>query len=384
LTGQPLLIKTRVAANNNRQLSVPLTAHKLFMGNSPVKPVDLHFGIEAEGASLGDDLVTISEEDVILINMGIRGAAFESFWGCLDHYAVPIDSTIKVVKLPAGLSDFSGLNLADGRLRIDFINSVEMPIHIEGNLHGVSEHGKSTDVRLAADIKEGSANQPSLSSVELRTPENSEILGLLNLPPKTIQFTGSALIGDGLKAGLLTTASFMKAHYFLETPAIMTWNESVLTPDSINILVHPLNAPSTLSNEDVVHLNAKDTNQLRSFSIIAEIENHLPLNADIEFQLIDAAASDSTKIINLTPIQVPSAPTDKWGRTIAAQKISSTVSFNSDGLAKFQNTGDEARSLSLVTRLRIHSTNDNKVKIFDTDFISLKAAVEARVEVGND
>lgn len=380
--GEPLVINARVAANNPRRVSVDLAAHKLYLGRLPVKPIDLHFDIVAVGASQQDQVVTISEEDILHLNVRIKDVVFESMWGSFDHFQVRVDSTSQVVAMPAELKNFSGINLADGRMQLDFYNTMETPITIDGLLYGIGETGRSVKVPIVVKVVEGSANKPQLTSLSLGMPERPEILDLMNLPPQLISFSGTAFIGDGLKAGLLTSSSYLKTHYLLETPAILSWNESVLTQDSIRLIIHPLDAPKKVEEKGVIHLRAEETNQLRSFAIVSEIENHLPVSAKVEFQLIDNTADAESRIIAVKAINMPAAPIDRYGRTSAALKNSSTLEFGQECLEKFHNTGKTSRSLAIITKLLINGTQEQRVKVFNGDYLSINAAVEAHVEVG--
>ena len=380
-TGKPLIIETQVAANNPRRVSKSLSQHKLYLGSKPIKPVELHFAVEAVGAGQRDELVTISDEDILDLKVSIRNAVFATMSGAFDRYRVEIDSTTQMVSMPTEIKNFSGINLSDGRMQLDFYNTMETLIALDGSLRGVSEAGRAVRVPIRINIAEGSANQPRLTSLLLGMPTYPEVVDLMNLPPKLISFSGSAFIGDG-KPGLLSSSSYLKTHYMLETPAILSWQESVLAEDSIRLVIEPLNAPKKAEEDGIIRLRAEDTNQLRSFAIVSEIENHLPVSAKIEFQLIDQSADTFPHVFAVQSIDLPAAPMDDYGRITAAHKNASKIAFDGDCLAKFHNSGKSPRSLAITTMMLIHGTQEKGVKVFNGDYLSINAAVELVVDVG--
>ncbi|RPI02640.1 MAG: hypothetical protein EHM72_03715, partial [Calditrichaeota bacterium] len=341
----PLTVNTRVAANSSRQVVVPLASHKMALDPSPGIQ-SLSLSITANGASRRDEMITINETDAIRMKMEIRDASLTYFRGSLDHYTVAFGPYHRTISLPQ-VDRFAGLNLSDGRLRLDLISSIDMPIWLDGFLHAENGQGRAVDVHMETQIETGSENQPVTSSFILQTPENPAILDLMNLPPKSIRIYGEAQVGDGIHSGIILPSSSLKTHYVLETPANLAWEESLLESDTLLIKIYPEDT-SYSKNDEYAQLSANDTNHLLSFSLNTEIENHLPVGAVIEFCIVDAAAPESERLSLLAPIDILPALTDSRGRTKTPQKIVSRINFSEEQMAKLKNHGDQVRSISFI------------------------------------
>lgn len=376
---RPLTILTRVAANRERTILRSLAGYKLVLGSAPVKPPVVHIQIEAEGRTQGDELVTVSETDAILMEFHLDELSFQSLRGCLDRYRAAIEPAEAPVRLPEQLRDFAGLNLNDGRIRLDFTNSIQMPIRLEGEVTGKTENGRQATVPLVYEIPKGSANEPQSVTCVIDAGENPAVLTLLNLLPRSVCFGGTAVIGDGRASGVLNADSYLKARYILETPADLAWQKTTLAEDSLEIVVHPQGDKLPPARSGTLHLDAEKTNPLQSMTLIAEVENHLPVSGSVTFSCVDACEE-----IPLEAVIIPSAQTNNQGRAVAVGKKRVQIALPDEIVKKFHNEGNTIRSFKMRSKMIVDGTGGRRVKMFQGDYLAVQAAIEARVRVGGN
>ena len=322
----------------------------------------------------------MSERDSIKIKFSMTNAVIDRFQGSLDHYAISIAPINQSVKMPENLSRFQGLNLADAHLVIDFYNAIEMPIQIRGKFSGANKTGASATLEIESAIAPCTLAGETLTSMPFDSPDNKQLMSIVNLMPDNIQFSGSAFVGDGFADGEITPDSYIRGSFLLETPAVLSWKESSLQPDTTYLQINPEGSKNSDMREGVEHLDAKQTNVLREFVITAEIENHLPVGATIEYRLADVLSQAEDADLVLAPVEINAASIDLSGRTAESFTRNAKITLGGDDIAIFHNDSDSPRLLSLVSRIRLHGTDGEQVKVYDSDFIAIRSM--AKVVVG--
>ena len=380
LTNRPLELQFNAPRRSWAKKSIDLRDYKIDFGELSGSPQMMQFSFEASGESGDDEIVTVSEQDSISLNFHIQNAVIDRFRGCLDHYAISVAPIEHAVHLPKDLGRFSGLNMADARLDIQFYNAINMPIEMRGKFVGVGKDGASATLEIDSEIQPGRDEEEVLTSLPFESPDNKQILNIVNLMPQQIQFSGSAFIGDGLTEGLITSNSYVRAHYLLETPASLSWKESALLPDTTFLQINPAGIKEADLVKGAVHLDAEKTNVLHAFVISSEIENHLPVGATIEFRLADVLSQTEEADLVLSPIEIQAASIDVSGRTEESNKKIAEIKLEGDDAAIFHNNSDEAKLLRLVSKINLHGTNGEKVKVYESDFITINSM--AKILVG--
>jgi len=381
LTNEPLELLINAALRKRSKKSINLRDYKIDFGQELERPQWLVFTFEAGGESDNDEIVTMSENDRIQVDCHIQDAVFDNFYGSLDHYAVSIAPVNHKVNMPENLNQFKGLNLADAKLLLNFYNAMAMPIQMRGKFVGISGDGQTATLELDSIIDPGTDSGETLTSISFESLENKQVLNLVNLIPQQIQFTGSAFIGDGITMGAISGDSYIRGEYVLETPVKLAWNESALEPDTTFLQIDPVGSKESDLRPGAVHLNAKQMNVLREFVITAEIENHLPVGATIEYRLQDMLAQTEEADLILSPVEINSASIDLSGRTEESFKRTAKITIGNDDIVIFHNDFDSPRLLSLVSRIRLHGTKGEQVKVYESDYMKITSMAKLVVGV---
>ena len=223
-----------------------------------------------------------------------------------------------------------------------------------------------------------------LTSLQFESHENKQIFSIVNLMPQQIQFSGSAFISDGVTDGLITSNSYIRAHYLLETPARLSWKESALVPDTTFLQINPEGVKEMDLVKGAVHLDAKKTNVLHQFIISSEIENHLPVGASIEFRLADVMSQAEEADLVLSPIEIQAASINVSGRTEESNQRTAEIKLDGDDVSIFHNDSDEPKLLRLVSKINLHGTGGEKVKVYESDFITINSVAKIVVGINMD
>ncbi len=385
LTHRPLELHINAGKHSVGKTSIDLRDYKIDFGERFGSSQVLQFSFEASGESGDDEIVTLSETDSIKVHLGMVNTVLDRFRGALDHYAIDIAPIVQKVNMPDNMDRFNGLNMGDARLAIDFYNAISMPIQVHGKFVGVGKNGASATLEIDSAIQPGAEDEEVMTSVLFESPENKQILSIVNLMPQQIQFAGSVIVGDGVTEGLITSNSYMRAHYLLETPAVLSWNESALLPDTTFLQINPEGVANTKPLEKgVVQLDAKKTNVLHSFIIESEIENHLPAGATIEFRLSNVNSQAEEAYLALSPIEVQAAAVNIEGQTSESRLMKAEITMDGDDIKILHNNSDRPKLLALVTRVRLHGTGGEKVKVYESDYIVIQSVMKIVVGVNMD
>jgi hypothetical protein len=380
MTNGPLEVTVDAKMRVESRAIIDLAEYKIDFGEMFPGVQQLEFSFEASGESGDDEIVTISEYDSIKVKVSMKEAVLDKFRGSLDHYAISITPIDQAVKMPDDLDRFNGLNMADAHLCIDFYNAIEMPIQMRGKFSGIGSDGASATLDIDSEINPCGTDGEVLTSMPFESPGNKQILSIINLLPEKIQFSGSAFIGDGVSEGLITSESYIRGHYLLETPAKLSWRESLLVPDTTFLQINPDGSKEADLIKGALHLDAKTTNALREFVILADIENHLPVGATIEYRLADALSQAEEADLVLSPVEINAASIDVSGRTEESFKRNAKIALGGDDIAIFHNDSETPKLLSLVSKIRLHGTDGEQVKVYESDFIKIKSM--AKIVVG--
>lgn len=380
----PLTISTVVKALSPAHLAIDLKDYRIAFDGALQIPQGLTFIVTAENAEKNEQ-ISIRDKDTATFNFAMRDVVIDEFNGRLNAFAVALTPVQRKVDLPEHLDQFKGLYLEDARLYLDFYNTLEMPIQLDGVLSGRSHDGKEAALSVQAAISSGSIGHEQKTRVSYESNENSDVLRLVRLLPETLNFSGTAHVGDGQVEGSITPQCYLRAHYLIETPAYLAWNETTFVPDTSYFQVNPVNYHGGTLRENSIQLSAYDVSQLESFCLVTKIENHLPVSGTIQLQLKEAK-QHSTEVFELwlSPVEVKSATMDVNGHIRESWKQTSKIMLNKADLDIFINDGDTPKLLMLITTMTWHGTEGQKVKVFDTDYLLLQSAAELVIAINKN
>jgi hypothetical protein len=383
ITGAPLSFGLIAKKNQITGTKLPITDYEIEYKGELKKPQCVELQVHAYGEDNGTQ-ISVKRNDTIEFTFAMRHVVINEFTGRLDQFMVGIQPREHQVSIPGNVSDISGLYLDDPKLLIDFYNTLELPLRLEGEMLGRAADGKEQRLIINTDIDAGSLEQETKSSVNFDDSQQKEVKLFASLMPETIVFAGSTFVGHGIAEGMICSESYIRAHYAVETPACFSWNETEFTPDTTFFQINPQGYKGPKLHPEAEMLNAVDMEMLEAFEVDGDIKNHLPISGSLEFFFVTLLPDGTEQELSLHPVKISSAQMDGAGLVTHTWEGKLQVPLGVAGIDILQNQDDEPKLVLLITKMTLHSSGGSKIKVYESDFISLKAAAKLAVGINKE
>lgn len=383
ITGLPLTIEAFVQANSSKSKSLSITDYTIEYAGELEKPQCVDLYVHAKGDE-NSGQISVNSSDNVSFTFAMRDVVIDEFTGLLDQFMVGIKPIEQKVDMPSSISQISGLYLDDPRLSIDFFNTLEMPIHLEGALKGTASDGKQQTLDIKTDIDRGTLEAETKSSVEFDDSQAKQVKLFASLMPETIAFSGSTFVGKGLAEGSILSESYIRARYELETPACFSWNATEFTPDTTYFQINPKGYNGGKLRDDAKMLDADDMEMLEDFHVNGTIDNHLPISGSVEFYLVTQLPDGTEEVQTLNPVKIQSAQTDEAGLVSDSWQGKLNVELGVGKVHVLQNAEDQPKLVALVTTMMLDGSGGGKVKVYETDYLNVKVVAELLVGINKE
>ena len=331
-----------------------------------------------------DGPVKVQAGNGFQIDFSMKNIVLDYVEGWLSEHQVNLNTTESTINLPEKFGGLEGIHVGDGRLMITIYNTMGIPIRFEGSITGTSESGKTATFSLNESIHPGQSGKEVATVIPPFTPENSNILAFINLPPKRVLADGKAWVGDGATTGRVSRDDYLRAKYVLESAFKASWEERTINADTTKLSVLPPGYGDN-STDNTTTLNSDVTKDLQKLELHAQIENHLPIGVGIRFRFAtDLKNLDKNPDLVLGPIDLPPASVDANGTVTQAVSKESVLSIGGNDVRLFQNTSDTPKPLFIATEVLIYSTNGKEVQVFATDYVRVQAFTKIVNRIGNE
>ncbi|NIA30409.1 MAG: hypothetical protein GWP06_10930 [Actinobacteria bacterium] len=331
-----------------------------------------------------DGPVKVQAGNGFKIDFSMKNIVLDYIEGWLAEHQVDLTTTESTINLPEKFGGLEGIKIGDGRLMITIFNTMGLPIRFEGSIEGTSESGKTATFLLNESINPGQNGKEVATIIPPFTPENSNILQFINLPPKRVLADGKAWVGDGTTIGRVSRDDYVRAKYVLESAFKASWESRTINADTTELSVLPPDFTG-VKDDNITTLNSDVTKDLQKLELHAQIENHLPIGVGIRFHFAtDLKNLDKNPDLVLGPIDLPPAPADANGVVTQAVSKESVLSIGENDVRLFQNTSDVPKPLFIATEVLIYSTNGKEVQVFATDYVKVRAFTRIVNRIGNE
>ncbi len=331
-----------------------------------------------------DSPVKVQAGNGFEVDFSMKNIVLDHVEGWLAQHQVDLTATESTISSPEKFGGLEGIHIGDGRLKITVYNTMGLPIRFEGAIEGTSESGKTATFSLNEDIQPGQDGAEVATTIPPFTPQNSNILSFINLPPQKIKAFGQAWVGDGVTVGIVSSDDYVRAKYVLESAFKASWDNRTIKADTTQLSILPTDYNGA-KDDSITTLNSDVTKDLQKLELHAQIQNHLPIGVGIQFRFVtDLKNLDKNPDLILGPIDLPAAPADANG--IVTQPVSkeSVLTIDGDNVSLFQNASDAPKPLFIVTEILIYSTNGKEVQVFATDYVRVQAITKIVNRIGNE
>ena len=365
-----------IEVNNNTNIGfVDLTDVSFDLALDPNQPYN-KIKVSVEPRIISSGLIrTFDSSNFVKASFGFDELGFKEINGFLGTREIKIDPSESSFDLFDQFTD--GFPIDDPKIKLITANSIGVPVSVTLDAEGISSKGSKQNLNAPAFT----IGYPSLAQkgqivndVKVLDKNNSSIVQLLNLAPKTIKFGGKASINAGGFAGyndFIIQGAGIAVGYEVDIPLSLKTNSLVIENTSQNALF-------SVENGQIKDFAFPvDSNNIDYIDLIMRIDNGIPFDAslDLFFADKDSVIMDTVTAGTFMRSSIP----DANGRTIKNTVATSSIRIDAQTLREIR-----AKNLiNMVVRLKISTFGNGAtpVKIYSdyTAKIGLSAKVKLKI-----
>ena len=365
-----------IEVNNNTNVGfVDLTDVSFDLALDPNQPYN-KIKVSVEPRIISSGLIrTFDSSNFVKASFGFDELGFKEINGFLGTREIKIDPSESSFDLFDQFTD--GFPIDDPKIKLITANSIGVPVSVTLDAEGISSKGSKQNLNAPAFT----IGYPSLAQkgqivndVKVLDKNNSSIVQLLNLAPKTIKFGGKASINAGGFAGyndFIIQGAGIAVGYEVDIPLSLKTNSLVIENTSQNALF-------SVENGQIKDFAFPvDSNNIDYIDLVMRIDNGIPFDAslDLFFADKDSVIMDTVTAGTFMRSSIP----DANGRTIKNTVATSSIRIDAQTLREIR-----AKNLiNMVVRLKISTFGNGAtpVKIYSdyTAKIGLSAKVKLKI-----
>ena len=347
LNGQQLVISQNVGANLSVSPSVNLAGYILSPTDSTM-PQDLACAVSASTLGSGSGQVTVNQSQGFGVTADLSGLAIQSVTGIIAPTSVDVTPSDQSITVPQG---FDSVQLSHATLSLDITNAVDLPGSLSLQITG--NNGKT--LNFSGTVQRGSVGSPVLSVIT-----DTTVADFLWPLPSSLTITGSAIFGDSVTEGTLTSADFVHARVRIDAPLELILHQSVVRPGA---------SEQSLDSNTMENI----ADHVTEARLVYTLNNHLPIGARVNLFLNgDSATSYSNPQVTINGLFVDAGTVNGSGIvTTATSTGEQTVLLDSTDIQVLRNP-----SLWIASQLTLDSTNGLPVRLTAQDYVGITGRIE--------
>ncbi|MCP4633243.1 MAG: hypothetical protein GY855_09985 [candidate division Zixibacteria bacterium] len=357
-----LTISRSMTGNQEITITRDLSNYTLSPTGSSI-PQNIPVQVNATIPSSGNSMVTVNQNDSILVSSEISALAFTSITGKIKPTSVDIDPTSVDIDIPDGLDQAA---LTDANLYLDFYNNSELPADLDLLLTGSNSNTLTIAGRVEG--KSAGASSPRLTTISVGSDALSEFL---NPPPAGIDITGDAIFSPDYGNGTVAQTDYVYGDLLMTSPLAFSLADTV----DIDLDIE----------EQEISEDAPDFDDRVHYAVVnAEIVSHLPVGAEISIYI--STLSDSTmyndpNAVVIGPMYLNAAEVDSMTGYAAGE---TSTSF-SDSLDAVDVLIFDNESVYIGKKVQLYTAEaGSDVEIRSSDYITINATAITEFEVGGE
>lgn len=365
-TGTVLVDSVFVAPNTTEPKIINLNNYTLRPVNQAADFGEQNFEVNwiVRTADTGDQFVEVRSSDFVNAEILTEEMLLSRVTGRLGDQKIDITQEAIEFDIPA---DLDSIFFETAMLELYIHNGINFPATIDFTIEGQNESGATAELHVRGGIQP--APQPGVqkTSVIVLDPQNSNISEFISILPTSIRVSGQVELGDDSWVGTVSKSDYVNGKVKIRAPLSLR-----LPPQTIDSDVNELDI-----DEDI----KKDIeDNLSSGSFYAEIKNHLPLGASVEFVF---SQNDSTifenSILQIGPVGVDAASTDSSGFVRQALISEINLDLTEDQMRTFLKS-----PLYAALRVSVDGTNGEFVQVQESDYIAVKSYGKIKMKINQD
>jgi len=364
INGAPITVSIPVQYTGttpvNSEIDLTNAKFDLTKGSDPLQP----YNILPVAYNIGNpgprQYTKFSATDKVYVEATFENLEFDYVEGYLGEKSITIDAG----KVDLGISAFDqidgGLILTDPRIKMIITNSVGIPADLQLKLTGVSSKGNTVNLLKNISITPPTIAQKTKTDIIEINKSNSNVVDLIALPPKTIQYSASAIANKG--------GSTSQTNFVFGDSKVMVGMEMEV--------VSELKTDRLAISDTIAVSFGSEIDQAESATLFVQTINGFPLDANLSIILYNSKTNT-----NLTTIQSDLLKSGKVtsGKVNSGDETLHTaiITLDKDLLTKLQ----QCDNLILKATIKTAENGTIPVKLYTDNTLSVKLGVELNVKV---
>lgn len=353
-----------VAQNSSPSIYIDLAGYSLQPAIADFGEQKVQFTWTARTIDTGTNMVLVRSEDEFSAQMNLSNLQFSQVTGKMA--GTDIEVTLQEIEfdIPA---DLDSIFFETARMELVLDNRINFQATLNLMIEGRNESGGVSFLTVNAPLQAaGQPGTPTMSTIIL-DQENSNIKEFISILPSLLRVGGKVTLGGDNKVGTVSKGDYVNGMVKISAPLAIRLPEQEIDLDANEIEI----------DEDVQNDIIEN---IASGSFYAEITNHLPLGAAIEFFFSqDSVDVYNNPILRIGPIDANAAPVDAGGLVQNAQASEVTLSLNEQEMRTFLRS-----PLYAGIRIRTDGSSNQFVRIMGSDYIQIKAYSKIKIKVNQD
>jgi len=319
---------------------------------------------------------TFDSSNFVKASFGFGDLKFKEIGGFLGTREIKIEPSESTFDLFDQFTN--GFPMDDPKIKLITSNSIGVPVSVTLDAEGISSKGTKQNLNAPAFI----IGYPTLAQkgqvindIKILDKNNSSVIQLLDIAPKTIKFGGKATLNaagfNGYNDFILQGAG-IAVGYEVDIPLSLKTNSLIIENTAQNALF-------TIENGQIKDFAFPiDSNNLAYIDLVMRIDNGIPFDAklDLFFADKDSVIMDTVSAGTFMRSSIP----DANGRTIKNTVATSTIRIDAETLREIR-----AKNLiNMVIRLNFATFGSGAapVKIYSDYTAKIGLSVKVKAKIG--
>ena len=369
----PIIIEVN---NNTNNGFVDLTDVMFDLSQDPTQPYN-KIKVSVEPRIISSGLIrTFDSSNFVKASFGFDDLGFKEISGFLGTREIKIEPSESTFDLFDQFTN--GFPMDDPKIKLITSNSIGLPVSVTLDAEGISSKGTKQNLNAPAfTIGYPTLAQKGqvINDIKVLDKNNSSIVQLLDLAPKTIKFGGKATLNaagfNGYNDFILQGAG-IAVGYEVDIPLSLKTNSLIIENTAQNALF-------TIENGQIKDFAFPiDSNNLAYIDLVMRIDNGIPFDAtlDLFFADKDSVIMDTVSAGTFMRSSIP----DANGRTIKNTVATSTIRIDAETLREIR-----AKNLiNMVIRLNFATFGSGAapVKIYSDYTAKIGLSVKVKAKIG--
>jgi hypothetical protein len=364
--GSVLTDSVFIAPGSPAQLVLNLDNYQLRPVNQTANFSEQNFQVNwtVRTIDTGDQFIEVTSSDFVRADIFVDEMRLSRVTGRLGNQDINVTQESIDFDISA---DLDSIFFETATLELYIDNGINFPASIDFTIDGQNESGASSELRITGDIQP--ALQPGIpvTSVIVVDQQNSNLGEFISIFPTSIRIVGQVRFGDETWVGTVSKNDYVNGKVKIKAPLSLK-----LPPQSIESDVNELDI-----DEDT---RAEIEDNLSSGRFFAEIENHLPLGAAVEFVFSQNETTIfQNPILQIGPIEVDAGFVDASGSVKDAVTSEINLDLTEDEMRTFLQS-----PLYAALKVSVDGTNGDFVQIRDSDYIMVKSYGKIKLKINQN